>query len=87
MWNGDEADSSRQTMYNLIGLGTINPDNPASSTLLTKPLPEGLEVSTDAGTVTGTWHGGGTKFASSEDEDFRTTLAWVWAYTQCLAEE
>jgi hypothetical protein len=87
VWNGDEADSSRQTMYNLIGLGTIDTADPAASGLLTKPLAEGLTTGTALGEVTGSWHGGGTKFADGDDADFLTTVEWVGYYTTCLTAD
>ena len=86
VWNGDEPDSSRQTMYNLIGLGTVDVETPTSSTLLTKPLAEGVVVSTDDGTAVGAWHGGGNKFADGTDADFQATLSWIRYYADCLAE-
>ncbi len=90
-WTDDADQSIRNTMYNLIGLGTIDLDDPANSTLLTKPLAEGLDVETTVGTSTGVFHGGGDKFSLDADgeftdETFFDFLTWILEYKTCLAQ-
>ncbi len=88
-WTDDETQSARNTMYNLIGLGTINAEDPANSTLITKPLAEGLEVTTAAGTSLGIAHGGGDKFYLDTNGEFNDPtyddyLEWILEYLSCL---
>ncbi len=88
-WTDDEEQSLRNTMYNLIGLGTIDLDDPANSTLLTKPLAEDLSVVTTVGTSVGVFHGGGDKFylngdGEFTDEAFFDFLDWILAYKTCV---
>ncbi len=83
---GDEAESSRLTMYNLIGLGAIDIDDPVSSLLLTKPMAEGVTVSTDIGDIVGIWHGGSDKFEDGEDETLHDFFSWIVSYAECRAE-
>lgn len=88
-WTDDPEQSARQTMYNLIGLGTIDVLDPPASTLLTKPLAEDLAVTTAAGTSVGIAHGGGDKFSLDEhgeftDQTYADFLAWILEYSACL---
>jgi hypothetical protein len=88
-WTDDPEVSIRLTMYNLIGLGAIDVDDPPNSKLITKPLAEDVEVTTEAGTSVGIWHGGGDKFHLDNDGGFTDPtyadfLDWILEYAACL---
>ena len=76
------------TMYNIIGAGYINPTSPEYSTLLIKPLQEGLTVSSSLGDVTGVTHGGGDKFKAEgdvfSDEAFYDHVDFIEYYLDCI---
>ena len=62
------------TMYNVIGINSLDVVTPVQSTLLTKPLAE------DAG---GVWHGGGDKFEDTKDKSYIDFLAWIQQFAAC----
>lgn len=91
VWDGDNHNSSRASMYNLIGMGAVDVVEPHQSTLITKPLQEGATVDTDIGEITGVWHGGTDKFKLTEtdaggvmeDEAFWDFVDWLELYAEC----
>ena len=62
------------TMFNLIGLGAVNPDDPLQSLMLLKPLKEDLG---------GIEHGGGSKFNTIGDPAYQDYLYWLERYASC----
>ncbi len=83
-WTGDDTESARLTMYNLIGVGAIDAADPPASSLLTKPMAEDVSASTGLGTVTGVWHGGSDKYADGTDETLIDSVTWIQGYLSCL---
>ncbi len=91
VWDGDNTNSSRASMYNLIGMGAVDSERPNESTLITKPLQEGATVDTDIGEIAGAWHGGTDKFKLTEtdaggvmeDEAFWDFVDWLELYAEC----
>jgi hypothetical protein len=65
------------TMYNLIGIGAIDANDPTQSNLLLKPL------APEAGGVA---HGGGPKFADTSDPSYVSFLNWLNSYAQCFGD-
>lgn len=65
---------SLQTMRNVVNGGYLNPDNPAQSLLLLKPLAE------EQG---GVRHGGHDKINSFEDPGYTDMLAWIERWADC----
>ncbi len=87
-WTGDQKESALYTMYNVIGIGGINHDDPLKSRLITKPLEKNYTVQTDYGNITGMEHGGGPKFkpdslGSFKDQAFYDYLKWITYYADC----
>lgn len=78
------------TMFNVIGAGYIDVENPEQSRLVTKPLQEGLSVDSELGEFTGEWHGGGDKFKADgdtfNDEAFYDHVDFIAYYLDCLEQ-
>ncbi len=62
------------SMFNLIGIGAINVEEPYQSTMLLKPLK--VEYG-------GLPHGGGDKFADAGDEAYQDYVLWLDYYKNC----
>lgn len=71
---GEDRAAARDTMYGLVGIGSIDVGDPLASLLLTKPLAE------EAGGVP---HGGGPKFRDLDDPSARSYVNWLEAYSAC----
>lgn len=59
-----ESDDALNTMYNVIGRGLIDRENPTNSLLLLKPLNVVM-------------HAGGKKFDSTAEQTYQDYLAWI----------
>ena len=77
LWLPDSADNAMAAMYNLIGLGALDVNNPAASRLITKPLDEALG---------GVVHGGGPKIKSKSEQTYIDYLAWATRYANCYKQ-
>lgn len=73
-----ESAASTRTMYNLLGLGVVDVEDPPESLLLLKPLSEA------AGGVP---HGGGAKFTDRVDPTYQDFLVWIEHYAACWQGE
>ena len=67
--------ASLVTMYNLIGMGAVNVEEPDQSLMILKPLAKKLG---------GLWHGGGDKFNGFADEAYQDFMLWLDAYSSCF---
>ncbi len=76
-----DTESSLRTMYNLLGVGAVDTENPHLSEMLTKPL----AVGDPSGE--GAKHGGGDKFADKTDETYQDLFEWVTYYAACHSGE
>ena len=89
-YDGDDATNAMMTMYNMIGLNMIDIENPAESSLVTKPLEQDTTVASSVGPVTGVWHGGGPKIAapsgSGAEGAFVDFIDFIEIYTTCRTE-
>jgi hypothetical protein len=76
------------SMYSLIGTRVVDMNNPAASTVLTKPIAEGSTAESSLGWVTGVWHGGGPKFHTDGDREdaFFDFGSWIEQYEDCAGE-
>lgn len=73
----DSIAAAGRTMYNLIGLGDVDTDNPLQSLLLTKPLREELG---------GVYHDGGPKIHDLEEQTYIDFALWLETYATCYNE-
>lgn len=72
-----DDNDARNTMYNVIGRGLLDPADPARSLLVLKPL-NTPEVP----------HGGGAKFENTSDATYQSFLSWIRDdYAVCIDEE
>ncbi|MDP2343794.1 MAG: hypothetical protein Q8O67_22740 [Deltaproteobacteria bacterium] len=72
--NTPAANDARNTMYNVIGLQSLNVDDPAQSRLLLKPL--NIET-----------HLGGKKFEDTNDASYQSFLSWIEDYAECIGPQ
>jgi hypothetical protein len=66
--------AAQNSMYNLLGSGAIDREEPKQSKLLLKPLAE------DDG---GLYHGGGDKFLGHWDASYQDFVLWLEMYSSC----
>ena len=66
--------AAQNSMYNLLGIGAINREEPKKSLLLLKPLAE------EDG---GLYHGGGEKFLGHWDASYQDFVLWLEMYSSC----
>jgi hypothetical protein len=74
LWLDLRDGGALRTMYNLVGRGALNTETVDLSLLLIKPLAEA------AGGVP---HGGGDKYANTDDATYVETKRWIEAYARC----
>ncbi len=67
-------EAKARTMYNVIGAGYMNVENPSQSQLILKPLDEALG---------GVYHDGGPKIHSLEEATYAAYLHWAETYAAC----
>lgn len=70
----DCSSGARRTLDNILNAGYIDFENPESSLLLLKPLPESLG---------GVPHGGGDKFDGLDDPGYRSFLDFIQHLAEC----
>jgi hypothetical protein len=67
-------EAKARTMYNVIGAGYMNVENPSQSLLILKPLDE---------TLGGVYHDGGPKIHSLEEATYLAYVHWAETYAAC----
>lgn len=74
--DGQEAEfkAALYSMYNIIGIGALDLQNPEKSILLLNPLDPKYG---------GLPHAGHIKFANKQDKTYLAFLAWIQAYADC----